>query len=157
MKKLFDIFYGWALPGLSSVISPYRQNEQMTSLIKTFYLKLQSNSLWFLLIAVIISVLMFVVYYWPYNNKPGRHYTSLKWLMFLGISVASAFVLTFCIGAFIKCPISLIWWRIIATVAGVNALYALSIYFILSLFICQISPTVTKTNAYLFMKIGRRK
>lgn len=156
MKKLFEIFYGWAVPGLSSVLAPYKANEQMTNLVKTFYLKLQSYSLLFILIAVILSVLMFAIYYWPYNSKPGRHYRWQKWLMFLGITAVCAFVITFCIGASIKCPISSLWWRSIATIAGVNALYVIVFYLFLSFVLCQMPPASTKTNAYLWMKIGRK-
>lgn len=156
MKKLFEILYGWAVPGLSSVLAPYKENVQMTNLVKTFYLKLQSFSLWFFLIAAVLSVLMFCIYYWPYNNKPGRHYRWQKWLIFLGISTGSVFLLTLCVGAIVKCPIYSLWWKTVATIACVNALYSLLIYVAFSFVLSQIPPTSTKTNAYLWMKIGRK-
>lgn len=153
--KLFDL-YGWALPNTAAILAPYKDNEQMTKLIKNFMTSLQSCALWFLLLAVILSIVLFAIYYWPYNNKPGRHYKCQKWASFAGVLACCMFVSTVVICAFLRCPIAALWWKTTLMIALINTLYSVLLYLLCSFILCQIPSSVSKTNAYLFMKIGRR-
>ena len=153
--KLFDI-YGWALPTQTELLAPYRENEQMTRLVKHYWLGLQSEALWFVIISVVLFAVLFVIYYWPFNNKPGRHYKWRYWCAFLGILSGCVFAFTLIVCAFIKCPVSGIWWKTSLMLALINTLYSLLLYTLSSFILCQIPPTVSKTNAYPFMKIKRK-
>lgn len=153
--KLFDV-YGWALPKLPTVLNQYKDNPQITNLVKNYYAGLQSFALWFLLIAVVLSLILFFVYYWPYNNRPGRHYVWQKWFAFLGAVSGSVFLLTIIVCAFLRCPLPALWWQTALLTALVNTLYAVLLYLVCSFVLCQIPSTVSKTNAYPFMKIKRK-
>ena len=151
--KLFDI-YRWALPSRSSL--QQGMGDQMTQQLNTFYKSVQNDSLFFLFTAVAFALIFFIIYYWPYNNRPGRHYRWQKWLIFLGISFACTFAVTLIIGASIHAPRPIIWVKVMFMLSLINSLYSALLYSVFSFILSQFPARWTKTNANLFMKIGRR-
>lgn len=128
----------------------------MTQQLNTFYKALQNDALIFLLAAIFFALLFFIIYYWPYNNRPGRHYRWQKWMEFLWISFGCAFAASLIWGAFIHAPNPRIWRRVMLPLSLVNALYSAVLYWFFSAIISQLPSRWTKTNANLFMKIRRR-
>lgn len=128
----------------------------MTQQLNTFYRSLQNDSAIFLLLAVLFALICFVIYYWPYNNRPGRHYRWQKWMVFLWISYGCTYAASLIVGASIHAPNPQIWWRVMPMLALVNAFYSAILYAVFSFIISQFPSRWTRTNANLFMKIRRR-
>lgn len=151
--KIFDI-YRWALPSRSALQQGL--GEQMAQQLNSFYKSLQNDSTIFLLIAVGFSLLCFIIYYWPYNNRPGRHYRWEKWMVFTWIAFGLTWAASLIFGASIKAPSPQVWWRVMGILSVVNAFYASVLYVTFSFILSQFPSRWTKTNANLFMKIRRR-
>ena len=86
--------YQWIAGKMTDFISQFQNNDSLYQQARTFWGKLEGISTILLIIALMIGILFAVIYYKPYNNKPGRHYTPKHWIIFLVITFVMAFLLT---------------------------------------------------------------
>ena len=86
--------YQWIAGKMTDFISQFQNNDSLYQQAKAFWNNLEDITIIILIIAVVIGILFAVIYYKPYNNKPGRHYTPKHWIFFLVITFVMAFLLT---------------------------------------------------------------
>lgn len=146
--KLFDV-YGWAIGPKSEFTKPFRDNEELLEKANSFWKEVESYTLCYILTFVIIGIVLALVYYTYYNNKPGRHYHPKYWLMFGCFSLVFSFVATWLcqlllLGTEIQGAV-----RLELTISSVNVLYVALLYLVMSVICCN----TLSTNAYKIFKI----
>lgn len=150
--KIVDL-YGWGLPKPADFLEPFKNNDAMYNQARLLWSKLDQTTIWFLIVFIVLAFILSFVYYGPYNNKPHRHYRVKCWLMWMMITVASSFVVSFVVGLImIQSPLDA-RASLFCRISFVNAVYSAILYFIISALVCNL-PFV-KTNAYRFLKIGK--
>lgn len=151
--KIIDI-YGWGLPNQAEFLRHFQGNDAQTKFARQLWAGLDSCTVWFLITFIVIAVVMAIVYYGPYNNKPHRHYKIKHWFLWLGIAAAATFVVSMLIGVFgVNSPMTTYKIPLVLRVSAVNLLYSVGVYFVVSFIVCNIKAL--KTNAYRFLKIGK--
>lgn len=97
------------------------------------------------LLMVLLTALIAWVYYFPVNNKPGRHYHPKWWGIFGVVTLAAVFAMTIvCCFFLAKSPG--FDYGLILKASGVNTLYAAVVYLLFSVIINRTG----KSNAYPF-------
>lgn len=150
--KIVDL-YGWGLPKQADFLNHFKNNNAMYNQARSLWNKLDQTTIWFLVAFIVLALIFAFVYYGPYNNKPHRHYKVKHWLIWMLITAAATFIVSLVIGLFmVQSPLAA---RIglILRISGLNALYSVGLYFIISLLVCNMP--FLKTNAYRFLKIGK--
>lgn len=145
--------YGWGLPKQTEFLNHYKSNETLFRHARDLWSKLDSCTIWFIAAFVVLALLFSIIYYGPYNNRPGRHYKVKYWFIWMLITAVVTFVVTLVIGLIVaKSPLTA-GIGLILRISGVNVLYSIGVYFIVALLVCN-APFL-KTNAYRFLKIGK--
>lgn len=150
--KIVDI-YGWGLPKQADFLNHFKNNEMLYNQARALWSKLDACTVWFIVAFVVLALVFAIIYYGPYNNKPGRHYKVKHWLIWMGITAVVTFIITFVIGLIMVNSPLVARIGLIIRVSSVNVLCSIGTYFIVSLLICN-APFL-KTNAYRFLKIGK--
>lgn len=140
--------YQWIAGKMTDFISQFQNNDSLYQQARTFWGKLEGISTILLIIALMIGVLFAVIYYKPYNNKPGRHYTPKHWIIFLVITFVMAFLLTLGFEYIAVAPHLKGALLLETKIALGNGIYASALYFIVSVLWCNALPT----NAYRLFK-----
>lgn len=144
----FLSFYKWIAGSMTDFVNQFKNNEALYNQARAYWSKLESSSSIIFIIFLVLGILMAVIYYQPYNNRPGRHYTPIHWIVFLAIT----FILTFFVTwgfEYIAVPPKLDGAAMLqGKIAIGNALYASGLYVVVSLFWCLFLPT----NAYRLIK-----
>ena len=150
--KIIDI-YGWGLPKQADFLNHFKHNDTLYNQARALWGKLDSCTVWFIVAFIVLSLVFTIIYYGPYNNKPGRHYKVKHWFIWMMIMAIVTFVVTLVIGLImVKSPLAA-RYGLILRVSGINVLYSIGVYFIAALVVCN-TPFL-KTNAYRFLKIGK--
>ena len=150
--KIVDI-YGWGLPKQADFLNHFKNNETLYNQARALWSKLDACTVWFIVAFVVLALVFAIIYYGPYNNKPGRHYKVKHWFIWMLITAAVTFVVTLVMGLImVQSPLAA---RIglILRISGVNVLYSVGVYLIAAFLVCN-APFL-KTNAYRFLKIGK--
>ncbi len=145
--KLLQL-YKWIAGGMTDFTRQFQDNENLFKQAQSFWNKLESVSIWIVIICIGLSILLAVIYYQPYNNIAGRHYKPTHWVGFLLLTFIATFGFTWLfeyIAAAPKLQGSLL---LEMKIALCNAIYASGLYFVLSFIWCWCLPT----NAYRFLK-----
>ena len=145
--KLLQL-YKWIAGGMTDFTRQFQDNENLFKQAQSFWNKLESVSIWILLIFIVLSILLVVIYYQPYNNTAGRHYKPTHWAVFLLLTFIGTFGVTWLfeyIAVAPKLPGALL---LEMKIALCNAIYASVLYFVLSLLWCLF----LQTNAYRLIK-----
>lgn len=140
-----------------SFLKPYEGEgmETMYQQAQIFWNKLDSVSLVFIIIFLLVGILMAYVYYGPYNEKPHRHYLVKHWVKFLIICAIVSLVPTFAI-AYVVAPPRVngsLPMEILLSIG--NAIYSAVIFLGISLVWCNFERF--PTNAYRFFKFNKKK
>jgi hypothetical protein len=147
--KLLEVLYGWIIGSKSDFTRPFRESETVLVQANKFWDKLDSLSLFILILFVIIGIMLASNYYGPFNNKPGRHYRPRYWFMFMLATMIMSFVLTIIVEC-ILCPPRLGGALMLEfKIALGNSIYAIVTYFFTSIIWCKFLPT----NACRILKI----
>lgn len=107
------------------------------------------GSLWVIVIGIfVLGIGIASYYYTSYNNKPGRHYKPLKWIIFLIATFFLTLILSY--GAlYLMCEPKLNGAATLEFMVAIgNALYTCAVYIITSVIWCNLLPT----NAYRLFK-----
>lgn len=143
--SLYKFFAG----SMTDFINQFRNNEVLYNQARAFWNKMESSSSVLLVILLAFGISMAIIYYRPYNNRPGRHYKPKHWLLFLLLTL----VLTFCVTwgyEYLAVRPELNGATILQLkIALGNAIYAALLYFGVSVIWCNGLPT----NAYRLFKI----
>lgn len=151
--KITDL-YGWTLPDQAEFIGRFRDNEVLVRYARDLWASLDSCAVWFVIAFAIMAIMFACVYYGPYNNRPGRHYKSRYWILWMGIDVLLTVVITLLIGLIgVDSPLLPQKIGMLVRISGANMVYSAVVYFVVSLFVCNMP--FLKTNAYRFLKIGK--
>lgn len=140
--------YGWIAGSMSDFTKPFQANEALFNQAKAFWRNLEGWAPVLLLIGVLFGVLLAVIYYGPYNNKPHRHYTPLQWCLFGLISFIGCLAVTWGLECVLAKPVLEGAGLLESKIAFGNALYAFLIYLAMSVVWCYALPT----NAYRWFK-----
>ena len=101
---------------------------------------------------IVLTVLHCWGYFFPYNNKPGRHYHPKYWVGFGLCNLILVFLMTFIVCyVFVPNPGFDIW--LLVKVAFANMLIALILYYIISTIINRNG----KSNAYPWYIIKNKR
>lgn len=141
-------FYEWITGSMSDFTRPFQENEALYNQAKAFWRHLDSATGLTIAIFIVIGIVMAVIYYKPYNEKPGRRYKPTHWLIFL----VATFLLTLLVTGLYE------YIAVKPTLNGAgmlefkvalgNALYSAVLYFLTSVAWCNFFPT----NAYRLFK-----
>lgn len=149
---LLSIMYNWVLPSKSAFLSHFKDNDFLYNSAVSLWASLDSSSIYFMFILLFVSFGFVCSYYYVYNKKPGRRYTIKRWTKWLGATAIVTFVATFILGyLLVSSPLVVERNMLLIGISIVNVVYAIIIYFVASLIICNIP---VPTNAYRFLKIG---
>lgn len=150
--KIAD-FYGWGLPKQNDFLNHFKNNDMSYHQAQELWSKLDSSTVLFLITFIVLTVVIAIIYYGPYNNKPNRHYKVNHWFIFMVITTIATFVMS--LGAGFLTVQSPLPARIglIFRISGINAIYSIGLYFFIALLVCNIP--FLKTNAYKFLKIRK--
>ena len=140
--------YQWIAGKMTDFISQFQNNDSLYQQARTFWGKLEGISTILLIIALMIGVLFAIIYYKPYNNKQGRHYTPKHWIIFLVITFVMAFLLTLGFEYIAVTPHLKGALLLEIKIALGNGIYASALYFIVSVLWCN----ALQTNAYRLFK-----
>lgn len=141
--------YEWIAGSQHEFTRQFQDNEQLFNQALRFWNQL-NGAVWSILIAMaVIGIGIAIYYYTAYNNHPHRHYTFLKWLMWLGITILSTFFVSIVLLYFFAEPKLKGAGGTELLISLGNSIYAGLIYFITSAFWCNVGTT----NAYRLFKI----
>lgn len=143
--------YKWLGVSGNKFKKQFQDNEALYKHAKEFWSNLDSNSIIIIGIFVVIGILLAIYYYRTYNNQPGRHYRPKKWLLWLGITAALSLIFSLIILPIIASPKLPGSFPIELKIAFGNALYAVFVYFVVSVVWCNCFPT----NAYRMFKFKK--
>lgn len=133
---------------MSNFTKPFQDNEALFNQAKAFWRHLDGSMMVVIAIFVVLGIALAFTYYKPYNDKPGRHYTPIHWLLFLGITFVFTFALTFGFEYIAVKPVLKGAVMLELKTALGNAIYASVLYFVASVVWCNALPT----NAYRLFK-----
>lgn len=141
MVKLLNAFLFF--PSKKEYLAKYADNETAKKVATKLWNSLDSQSWYLLLIMIAITIIVALLYFFPFNNRPGRHYLPKYWCSFgLGALFATFFA------TIIECHIAVnnvgFDYSLLFNVAITNALYAFIIYVIISFLIFRSG----RSNAY---------
>lgn len=135
------------LPSKTKFVAQYATNESTRAQAEQLYNSINSSGLVFLLGAFVVALLFAFLYYYPFNNHPGRHYKLRYWGGFMVMSaIMCGLVVSGMIWAFVDTPLQglgSLYTRII----GVCIVWCLLFYIVSSIIYQQ-----GKTNAYVWLK-----
>jgi hypothetical protein len=133
---------------MTDFVNQFRHNEALYSQARAYWSRLENASVIIFIIFLVLGTLMAAIYYQPYNNRPGRRYTPIHWLIFLALT----FILTFFVTwgfEYLAVPPKLDGAAMkLLNIALGNALYTSILYVGWSCIWCLFLPT----NAYRFFK-----
>lgn len=132
------------LEKMTTLVNSFNDNENLHKQAIDFWKNLESISFLFPIIAFAIATAMAWVYFFPYNNKPNRHYRPINWYMFLAWAYVFTSVVT------IACELSIVapkldgalWLEI--RLALKNGLLSIVLY----IFCSYVFARNPKTNAF---------
>jgi hypothetical protein len=137
------------LPNKSKYLEGF-PTDQLKQQAVLLWKQLDNLSVWLFMAQAIVTIIICLYYYYPFNNKPGRHYHLKYWGYFLVSAAIISFVLTLCLECFlVKTNIKDIW-GVYLPIAISNAIYSVFVYFVVSFIICNIP---NNSNAYKWLKI----
>ncbi len=150
MKLLESLLYKWAVGTQSDFIQRFQENENLYQQARNFWKDLDNLSLLLLLTFVVVGLAVALWFYYPFNNRPGRHYRpKYWWFFFIGAGVAS-FLITLGLEYSLVSPLkmagatTLVW-----EIAAANLIWVWVVYVVASIIICNVP---FKTNAYRWFK-----
>ena len=149
--RLFDI-YTWFAGSKASFANQFSNNEVLYNQACSFWSKLESLSVLYVVVLFIISIGFAVSYYTWWNKKPGRRYHPKYW------AICGLFTLLFTLLStwgleYFSVPPKLNgsgWLEF--KVALCNTIYSGVLYFLVSFVWCN---TALPTNAYKWLKIKK--
>lgn len=144
------LFIEWLFAGTKSEFAkPFQNNEVLFQQAKTLWQKLDNCTMVPFLVFLCFGMILSVVYYYAYCNKPGRRYTPKHWIFFLVGTFVLMFLLMYsCEYQLVKPTLDGASWLEFKVALG-TACYAACAYFIVSVIICNINAP---TNAYRLFK-----
>lgn len=144
--------YNWGLPNQGEHLNRYRENESLYNMACAFWSNLDSAAIYFMILFVILGILIACFYYYGYNRFPGRKYKVQHWVIWLVITVVATVAITLGLGNAIVTSNLQEKFGFLFRISLINGVYALAVYFISSVIICNLPIA---TNAYRFLKIGK--
>lgn len=144
LLKLYQLFAG----KMTDFLYQFQNNESFYQQARAFWNKLDNVSLIFLIIFVVLGISFAFFYYKSYNNRPGRHYRPVHWILFLAITFIVTFLLTLGFEYIAVSPKLQGAFLLEMKVAIGNGIYASVLYFLFSVLWCNAFPT----NAYRLFK-----
>lgn len=143
-------FYKWFAGSMTDFVNQFRNNEALYNQARAYWNKMESSAAFIILIFLGLGILLSVIYYQPYNNRPGRHYTLNHWLIFLAITFVLAFFVTWGFEYIVAPPKLAGSTMLQLKIALGNAIYASFLYIFISWIWCQFK---LPTNACRLIKI----
>lgn len=124
-------------------LKPFADSESAKKAATKLWADIDKGDLLLLILMAIITISLCYYYYFPFNEKPGRHYHPKWCAMYCLVAVILVFLLSFAGCCFIaKNPG--FDYGFLAKVSALNMVYSLLLYFILSIFMIKSG----KSNAY---------
>lgn len=146
--KLFDIYTLW-IGKEAAFLNKFQSNDQLYAQAQTFWNKLESNSIVFFGILLLLGIGLACYYYTPFNKMAGRHYHPKWWVIFMVICFVSTLLVTLGTAYFFIAEPKLEGaFMLEFKLSLVNSLYATILYFLTSYIYCNWLPT----NAYRLLK-----
>lgn len=133
---------------LSDICKPYADNVALYNQARAFYQQLESFSSFFLVLSVVLSIVVAWLYFGPYNNRPGRHYRLMCWIVSLLLTAILTFGVTFGIECLAVTTNIRGAWLYEIQIAAISCCYAIVFYLLATFVIHNWLPT----NACRFFK-----
>lgn len=105
-------------------LAHYANDESAMKFASNFWNSISSWSWLFLLAMLVIAIGSCLCYYFPFNNKSGRHYMLKYWLISWGISVGIVLIFTLFL-SWVLSPSFSFGSSLISRICVINVIYAL--------------------------------
>lgn len=146
--------YQWLLPKKGDFLQQFEGDEDLYNLALSMWSSLESSALYFILIFAIVGLLGAIWYYYAYTQiHGGRKWRVGHWFIWFAVVYFLTSAATLIIGDLIvnNGPERM---DFLVRISLFNGIYALGIYFLLSLVACNIP---LHTNAYRFLQFKKAK
>ena len=130
--------YNWGLPNRGEHLNRYRENESLYNMARAFWSNLDSAAIYFIILFVILGILIACFYYYGYNRFPGRKYKVQHWVLWLVITAVATVAITLGLGNAIVTSNLQEKFGFLLRISLINGVYALAVYFISSVIICNL-------------------
>ena len=90
--------YNWGLPNQGEHLAKFRENESLYNMARAFWSNLDSATIYFMILFVILGILIACFYYYGYNRFPGRKYKVQHWVLWLVITAVATVAITLGLG-----------------------------------------------------------
>ena len=121
----------------------YKDSEAARNIAIRFWESAEQTEIPAVVLMLIVSAVICWIYYFPFNNMPGRHYKPSYMFAFMGVSTVAVFILSFLL---FLCLVDNSQFNegFLAKLSAVNVLYSFVVFFIVAIIICKSG----KSNAY---------
>lgn len=121
----------------------YKDSEAAKNAAVRFWESAEQTEILAVGLMLILSVFICWIYYFPFNNMPGRHYKPSFMCMFMGASIVAVFIFSFLL---FLCLVDNSQFNegFLAKLSVMNALYGFVVYLLVAFIICKSG----KSNAY---------
>lgn len=124
-------------------LTPYTEDEAAKKAATKLWNAIDHNN--FILVGSMILLTIFIgwVYFYPFNQRPGRHYHPKYWGIWGGIAIVLTFILTF-VFCYFTAKNPSFDYALLLKVSALNALYSIIVYAVITFFINRYG----NSNAY---------
>ena len=121
----------------------YKDSEAARNMAIRFWESAEQTEILAFGLMLILSVLICWIYYFPFNNMPGRHYKPIYMFAFMGAAIVAVLILSFLL---FLCLVDNSQFNggFLAKLSVVNAIYCIIAFFLVAIIICKSG----KSNAY---------
>lgn len=124
-------------------LKPFADDESAKKAAMKLWTAIDSNDWIPFVLMVILTAIICLYYFFPFNKMPGRHYHPKWWGVFCGVSLLAIFVVSFFV-CYLLAQNPGFDYGFLFKVSAMNTIYALALYAILSWVINRTG----KSNAY---------
>ena len=127
-------------------LAPYADDESAKKAATKLWNAIDGSEIMLFILMVVLTCIICLCYFFPFNKKPGRHYHPKWWWLFGVISLVATFVMSYVTcNVMAKNPGFDIGF--LFKVSAINTFYAAFIYAIVSMIINR----TKKSNAYPYI------
>ena len=124
-------------------LSNYADNESAKKAATRLWNAIESGEIFLIITMIVLTVAICWFYYFPFNNKSGRHYRPKYWAIAGAINLIAVALTTWGLCCILTPNPSFDYW-FLTEVTIVNTIYALVLYYIIS----NIINRKGESNAY---------
>lgn len=141
MLKLLNILTWYT--SKKAYLAPYTEDEAAKKAATKLWNAIDNSNLILVIGMILLTIFIGWGYFYPFNQRPGRHYHPKYWGIWGGIATVLTFFSTFIV-CYFNAKNPSFDYALLAKVSAINALYSIPVYLIITLTINKLG----NSNAY---------